>query len=252
MRQPTASGERLQKVLARAGFGSRRSCELLIDGGRVTVNSERVALGARVEADDRITVDGVPVITDTSLVYYLLHKPVGVVTTVSDPEGRRTVMDFVGDGPRVFPVGRLDYDTSGLLILTNDGELANVLTHPRHGVFKTYVAEVEGDPTPAALRSLRNGVDLEDGVTAPARCRVLGRRDFHAILEIEIHEGRNRQVRRMCEAVGHPVVQLSRSRIGDLRDTTLAVGECRNLEAKEVRGLYTAGLREPKPGESNR
>ncbi len=252
MRQPTASGERLQKVLARAGFGSRRACELLIDGGRVAVNSERVTLGSRVEASDRITVDGVPVITDTNLVYYLLHKPVGVVTTVSDPQGRRTVMDFVGDRPRVFPVGRLDYDTSGLLLLTNDGELANVLTHPRHGVFKTYVAEVEGDPSPAAIRALRNGIDLDDGITAPARCRVLGRRDSHSIIEIEIHEGRNRQVRRMCEAIGHPVVQLSRSRIAELRDAMLPVGAIRALEAQEVRALYAAGLREPKSSESNR
>ena len=201
-------------------------------------------MGARVEAHDRVTVDGVPVITDTTLVYFVLHKPVGVVTTAHDPQGRPTVMDFVGEGPRVFPVGRLDYDTSGLLIMTNDGELANLLTHPRHGVYKSYVAEIQGDPTPATMRILRNGVELADGITAPARCRVLGRAESHTLLEIEIHEGRNRQVRRMCESVGHPVVQLSRSRIGDLRDATLPVGSIRELSPKEVRALYAAGLRE--------
>ncbi len=252
MRSPTASGERLQKVLARAGMGSRRVCEGFIADGRAAVNDEIVQLGARVVPTDRITVDGVPVITDTSLVYCLLHKPVGIVTTAHDPQGRRTVMEFVASEPRLFPVGRLDLNTSGLLIMTNDGELANLLTHPRHGVHKTYVAEVEGDPTPATVRRLRAGVELLDGITAPAECRVIGRRPGSAIVELVLHEGRNRQVRRMCEAVGHPVLQLSRSRIGNLRDANLHSGQSRPLSAAEVRDLYAVALGEPSSARANR
>ena len=159
----SATGERLQKVMARAGLASRRACEEMIAAGRVAVNGIPVPLGARVGPEDRITVDRVPVVTDTTLVYYLLHKPTKVVTTADDPQGRPTVVDFVPGEPRVFPVGRLDYDTSGLLILTNDGELTNLLTHPRHGVDKTYSAEVVGEFTEAELKRLRTGVELDDG-----------------------------------------------------------------------------------------
>jgi 23S rRNA pseudouridine2605 synthase len=234
-------GERLQKVLARAGLGSRRACEELIAVGRVAVDGEIAVLGRRVDpAHDRITLDDVPVIVRTDLVYYLLNKPARVVTTASDPEGRRTAIALVPSEPRVFTVGRLDYDTEGLLVLTNDGELAELLTHPRHGVDKTYLAEVDGVPSRGALRRLREGVDLDEGRTAPAEVRLVQEHGHSAAVELVIHEGRNRQVRRMCEAVGHPVRRLVRTRIGPLADLGLAPGEWRALRADEVRTLYAA------------
>ncbi|MGH9042158.1 MAG: pseudouridine synthase, partial [Acidimicrobiia bacterium] len=233
--------ERLQKVLARCGFGSRRACEDLIEDGRVTVNGEEAVLGRRVDpVADRIEVDGVVVPVAPGLVYYLLNKPAGVVTTADDPQGRPTVVDLVPAEPRVFPVGRLDYQTEGLLILTNDGGLAQGLTHPSRGVEKEYLVEVEGVPGKAALRRLRQGVELDDGPTAPARVRVAQSVPGGAALEIVIQEGRNRQVRRMCEAVGHPVRRLVRTRIGPLTDRRLAPGRWRPLEVAEVRGLYIA------------
>jgi len=177
----------------------------------------------------------VPVAPD--FVYYLLNKPDGVITTADDPQGRPTVMTFVPAEPRVFAVGRLDRQTEGLLIMTNDGALAQVLTHPSHGVAKEYVAEVEGGtPAPGALRALRRGVDLDDGPTAPAEVGVLA----PGVLRLVIHEGRNRQVRRMCEAVGHPVRRLVRTRIGPVRDTQLAPGRWRHLGPDEVRALAAA------------
>jgi 23S rRNA pseudouridine2605 synthase len=235
------AGERLQKVLARAGFGSRRACEELIDAARVTVNGGVATLGRRVDpASDRIEVDGVVVPAAPGLVYYLLNKPAGVVTTASDPQGRPTAVGLVPATPRVFPVGRLDYETEGLLLLTNDGELAQGLAHPSRGVEKAYLAEVDGVPGRGALRRLRDGVDLDDGPTAPARVRVAQSIPGGAALEIVIHEGRNRQVRRMCEAVGHPVRRLVRTRIGPLVDRRLAPGHWRPLELSEVRALYIA------------
>src|SRR5438270_6628204 len=237
---PTSSsppGERLQKVLARAGFGSRRVCEVLIEDGRVTVDGEVATLGRRVDPRrERVEVDGVPVSPAGHLVYYLLNKPRGVVTTARDPQGRPTVLGLVPAEPRVFPVGRLDADTEGLLLLTNDGDLTNRLTHPSFGVDKEYLAEVEGQPSPGAVRRLRQGVDLEDGRTAPAKVTLLAPNQ----LRITIHEGRNRQVRRMCEAVGQPVVRLVRSRIGPLTDRRLSPGEWRLLTAEEVRTLERA------------
>jgi 23S rRNA pseudouridine2605 synthase len=233
-----ATPERLQKVLARAGIGSRRHCEELIADGRVSVNGEVAELGSRADVDvDRIEVDGVAVGVRPDLVHYLLNKPAGVVTTAADPQGRRTVIDLVPTEPRVFPVGRLDYDTEGLLLLTNDGELANQLTHPSHGVEKEYVAVVDGAPTRGELRRLREGVELEDGVTAPAKVAAIE----PSVLRITIHEGRNRQVRRMCEAVGHPVVRLVRTRIGPITDRGLKPGEWRPLTVDEVRALERAG-----------
>ena len=234
-------GERLQKVLARAGLGSRRVCEELIADGRVTVNGDVAVLGRRVDVEaDTIALDGVTVVVRDDLVYYLLNKPAGFVSTASDPEGRPTVVELVPDTPRVFPVGRLDYETEGLLLLTNDGELTQLLTHPSFGVVKTYFAEVEGDPAPVAVRRLREGVQLDDGVTAPARVKVVQRRASSAAVEIGIHEGRNRQVRRMFEAVGHPVRRLVRTRIGPVRDTGLAPGRWRVLTPAEVRALAGA------------
>jgi 23S rRNA pseudouridine2605 synthase len=224
-------------VLARAGFGSRRACEVLIDEGRVRVNGETVVLGARLDPEhDRLAVDGVAVSVRDGLVYYLLHKPVGVVTTADDPQGRPTVVALVPDDPRVFPVGRLDVPTEGLLLLTNDGDLTHRLTHPSFGVEKEYLAQVEGRPSRGALRRLREGVDLDDGPTAPAQVSS----PEPGVVRLVIHEGRNRQVRRMCEAVGHPVVRLVRTRIGPLRDHSLAPGGWRTLTVDEVRALEVA------------
>lgn len=231
------SGERLQKVLARAGVASRRASEALIAAGRVEVNGEVAVLGRRVDAaSDRVSVDGVPLPVAPGLVYYLLNKPPGVVSTAADPEGRPVVVDLVPPSPRVFPVGRLDAATEGLLILSNDGDFAFHLTHPRFGVEKEYLAEVEGTPTPRALRRLREGVALEDGPTAPARAALVAPHG----LRIVIHEGRNRQVRRMCEAVGHPVRRLIRTRIGPVADRGLAPGRYRPLTPPEVRALLQA------------
>ncbi|MEZ5238136.1 MAG: SMC-Scp complex subunit ScpB [Microthrixaceae bacterium] len=233
----SSEGERLQKVLARRGIGSRRTCEELIAQGRVTVNAEVATLGRRVDpSTDEVAVDGVVVAVDPSLVHWLLNKPRGVVTTAADTHGRPTVLDLVPSEPRVHPVGRLDMDTEGLLLLTNDGTLTQRLTHPSHGVPKEYLVEVRGRPQPAALRSLREGVELDDGPTAPAKVSRVG---DHG-LRITIHEGRNRQVRRMCEAVGHPVERLVRTRIGPLRDPRLAPGEWRELTQDELAALEVA------------
>jgi 23S rRNA pseudouridine2605 synthase len=231
------TGERLQKVLARVGLGSRRSCEELIAAGRVTVNNGVAQLGRRVNIEtDQVVVDGIPVSVRPGLVYYLLNKPPGVVTTAADPQGRRTVVELVPPQPRVFPVGRLDAATEGLLILTNDGELAHHLTHPRFGVAKEYFAIVDGTPSPGALRRLREGVELDDGITAPARVALVPPDG----LRLTIHEGRNRQVRRMCEAVGHPVRRLVRTRIGPVSDRRLRPGAWRALMPEEVRALESS------------
>ncbi len=237
----SSAGERLQKVLARAGLGSRRACDELIAAGRVAVDGEIAPLGRRVDpAHARITLDGVPVVVRTDLVHYLLHKPRGYVTTAQDQQGRPTVLDLVPNDPRVFPVGRLDFATEGLLVVTNDGELSQLLTHPSHGVAKTYLVEVEGAIADRSLQQLRRGVTLDDGPTAPARVRLVQRRASTSALELTIHEGRNRQVRRMAEAVGHPVRRLVRIRIGTLTDTQLRAGEWRELRQDEVRALYVA------------
>ncbi|HKH87356.1 MAG TPA: pseudouridine synthase [Acidimicrobiales bacterium] len=239
---PAPEGERLQKVLARAGFGSRRICDDLISEGRVTVNGVEAELGRRVDVTrDRIEVDSVPVGVLPGLAYYLLNKPEGVVTTSSDPEGRPTVLDLVPSEPRVFPVGRLDVGTEGLLIITNDGVLSQLLAHPSHGVEKEYLAEVRGLPSPGAVRALREGVVLSDGPTGPARVSLVSA----GVLRIVIHEGRNRQVRRMCEAVGHPVVRLVRTRIGPVSDRRLRPGEWRELGPDEVRELATSAVPRP-------
>ncbi len=232
-----STGERLQKVLAQAGLGSRRICENLIEDGRVTVNGEVAILGRRVETTvDHVEVDGVQIGVAPGLVYYLLNKPRGVVSTASDPQGRPTVVQIVPAEPRVYPVGRLDTDTEGLLLLTNDGDLTHRLTHPSFGVEKEYLAEVDGAPSRGALRTLRDGVDLEDGRTSPAKVSEVS----PGVLRLVIHEGRNRQVRRMCEAVGHPVRRLVRTRIGPLRDPALEPGLWRALTLDEVRTLERA------------
>jgi len=233
------AGERLQKVLARVGIGSRRVCEDLISDGVVTVNGEVAELGRRVDVNcDEVAVRGVIIGVRPGLVHLLLHKPAGVVTTADDPQGRPTVLDFVPADPRVFPVGRLDMETEGLLLLTNDGDLAHRLTHPSFGVEKEYVAHIEGEPTRGALRMLREGVDLDDGRTAPAKATMVG----PGVLRLTIHEGRNRQVRRMCEAIGHPVKRLIRTRIGPLADRKLKPGQWRELTGEELRSLERAAV----------
>ena len=229
--------ERVHKVLARAGVASRRRCEELIEEGRVEVNGVVVELGGRVDVrTDIVTVDGAFVPLAPDAVYYLLNKPAGHVTTAHDPQGRPTVVELVPAEPRVVPVGRLDLDTEGLLLLTNDGELTHRLTHPSFGVEKEYLAEVDGTPSRAALRQLREGIELDDGPTAPAKVALVPPN----VLRLVIHEGRNRQVRRMCAAIGHPVLRLVRVRIGPLTIGTLAPGTWRELEGAEVRALAAA------------
>ena len=233
-------GERLQKVLARTGWGSRRECEILIEDGRVKVNGEIAVLGRRVKtATDKVEVDGVTIGVAPGLVYYLLNKPVDVITTAKDTHGRQTVIELVPLEPRVFPVGRLDAETEGLLILTNDGELGHRLTHPSFGIEKEYLAHVDcssNGVSESALKKLRDGIELDDGVTSPAEVGQLQ----PGVLRIVIHEGRNRQIRRMCDAVGHPVERLVRVRVGPLIDRTLAPGKWRHLTTAEVVSLNQA------------
>src|SRR5215475_1417877 len=231
---------RLNAFLARAGVASRRRADELIKEGRVTVNGRTGQLNTVVGAHDRVAVDGREV-ERQRLRYVLLHKPAGVVTTARDPQGRPTVVGLVPGEPHVVPVGRLDADTTGALLLTNDGPLAHRLAHPRYGVEKTYVADVEGDPGPEALRSLRDGIELADGRTAPARARRLG----PGRVELVLHEGRKHQVKRMLAAVGHPVTRLHRSGYAGLTLGGLEPGAWRELTPGELSTLREASAREP-------
>jgi 23S rRNA pseudouridine2605 synthase len=233
--------ERLQRALARAGLGSRRSCEELIRDGRVTVNGRVAVLGDRVDPErDRVLVDGHVVNVNPGLRYLVLHKPPGVTTTTRDRHASRDLTPFLPRNLRVFPVGRLDRDTEGLLLLTNDGELAQRLTHPRFGVEKEYLAEVEGTPTARQLARLRRGVELEDGVARALKVRAVARSGGRGAVRLVIGEGRKREVRRMLAAVGLPVRRLVRVRQGPLRLGRLQPGEIRELSAEEVRALYRA------------
>jgi 23S rRNA pseudouridine2605 synthase len=223
---------RLNAYLARAGVASRRGADELIKDGRVSVNGEPGQLNTFVAARDRVEVDGKPVVKQ-KLAYLLLYKPAGVVTTARDPQGRPTVVQLVPGEPRVVPVGRLDADTTGALLLTNDGDLAHRLAHPRYEVEKVYQAELESEPSEEALRALAEGIELEDGRTAPAQALRLRPR----LIELSIHEGRKHQVKLMCAAVGCPVVRLHRSRYAGLDLSGLAPGEWRALSATEVEEL---------------
>lgn len=232
-----ADGVRLQKVLARLGYGSRRSVEELIRDRKVVVNGEIAELGRRIDPEtDRVEVDGVLIGVTPGLVYYLLHKPAGVVTTMSDTHNREIVTELVPDEPRVFPVGRLDLETEGLLLLTNDGDLTHRLTHPSYGVEKQYFVQLDKDISRGHLRQLREGIELEDGLTAPAKAAAIETN----IIRLTISEGRNRQVRRMCAALGYLVTRLVRIRIGPLTDRTLKARQWRELTQEEVHALAKA------------
>jgi len=231
---------RLNAYLARAGISSRRGADDLIRAGRVSVNGEPGQLNTFVAAGDRVEVDGREVAAQR-LAHVLLHKPAGTLTTAHDPQGRPTVVDLVPGEPRIVPVGRLDVDTTGALLLTNDGDLAHRLAHPRYGVEKTYEADVEGDPGEEALRRLCDGIELEDGLTAPARARRLGA----GRVELVLHEGRTHQVKRMLAAVGHPVVRLHRSAYAGLTLEGLEPGAWRELEPLEVERLRSTSRGAP-------
>lgn len=243
-------GERLQRILARAGFGSRRSVEELIREGRVTVNGRPARLGARADAaTDRIAVDGVPVPAHPGLRFFAFNKPLGVTSTLRDPHADRSLAPYLPRGPRVFPVGRLDRDSEGLMLLTNDGALANRLQHPRYGIEKEYLAEVSGSISRQALSHLTRGVELEDG---PARAVAVGRvyrARGRSAVSLVMGEGRKREVRRMLEAVGFPVRRLIRTRVGSVQLGDLAPGKTRPLDPIEVADLYRmTGLRRATPG----
>jgi 23S rRNA pseudouridine2605 synthase len=236
-----ADGVRINKALSAAGLGSRRAVDELVKAGRIAINGEVVReMGRRVDlAHDRVEVDGSRVVLDQRLRYWMLNKPLGVVSTADDPQGRPTVVEMVPEEPRVYPVGRLDRDSEGLVLLTNDGELANRVTHPRYGVEKRYLAEVERLPATAVTR-VQQGVELEDGLARAERARVVAGSGRRRMMEVVMIEGRKREVRRMLEAVGAPVRRLVRTTIGPLRLTGLAPGEYRALRPDEVRGLYRA------------
>lgn len=243
--------ERLQKVISKAGIASRRQAEELILAGKVKVNEQVVTeLGVKVSSRDKIKVDG-KLIRREKPVYFLFYKPKGVITTTKDERGRKTVIDYLPHvKERVYPVGRLDYNTEGLLVLTNDGNLTNKMIHPRYELKKVYRARIEGMATEEALDKLRVGIELEDGVTAPALVQKLEYKPMrdYTVVEITIHEGRNRQVRRMCEAIGHPVLQLRRIQVGNLTLEGMRRGQSRELTKEELRDLK-ALLRQDKNDE---
>jgi 23S rRNA pseudouridine2605 synthase len=232
--------ERLQKVMAQAGIASRRKSEELIVKGKVKVNGVVVTeLGTRVSSTDQVEVEGIQIVKEEN-VYYLLYKPKGVISTANDDKGRKTVMDFFPHiEERIFPVGRLDYDTSGVIILTNDGDFSYLMTHPKFEIKKTYIAKVKGIPSRDNLRKLERGIELEDGMTAPANVKMqsMDKKSQTAIVEITIHEGKNRQVRRMFDAIGCPVDSLKREEFAILSTRGLNAGEARELTLHEVKQL---------------
>jgi len=232
--------ERLQKVIASAGIASRRKAEELIKEGRVKVNGKVVTeLGVKVSGNDRIEVNEIPIDKEEPI-YFILYKPSGVISSVSDDKGRKVVTDFFPMiKQRIFPIGRLDYDTSGIILLTNDGEFSNLLQHPKYEINKEYIAKVKGIPTKEAIRKLERGIQLEDGKTAPAQVKIMSmdNKKNTAIVRLIIHEGRNRQVKRMLEAIGTPVLKLKRERYAFLDLAGLRSGDARELSPHEVKQL---------------
>jgi 23S rRNA pseudouridine2605 synthase len=221
---------------------SRRAAEDLIRQGRISIDGNRADLGDRVDVSTQtVELDGAPIPVNPALETHLLYKPRGVISSASDPEGRQTVVDLVGGPVRLYPVGRLDYDSEGLILLTNDGELANRVTHPRYGIRKTYMALVEGSPGRKEIRSLLEGVELDDGQARAIAARVVGREGVSTLIELEMGEGRNRVVRRMFDVLGYPVTRLVRTAIGPISDRALKPGESRRLGADEIRQLLASG-----------
>ncbi|MFZ0013021.1 MAG: pseudouridine synthase [Acidimicrobiia bacterium] len=232
---------RIQKAIANAGLMSRRAAEEAMEAGRVRRNGQPVVLGDRVDPDvDLLTLDGAPVPVSEDLETHLLYKPVGVISTARDPQGRKTVIDLVPSTRRLYPVGRLDADSEGLILVSNDGELTNRVTHPSFGITKKYLAELIGVPTRAALKSLATGVVLDDGLARAHSARLIDSQPDRSLVELVMVEGRNREVRRMFEAVGHEVTRLVRTAIGPLSDPGLAPGESRRLTALEIQALLTS------------
>jgi pseudouridine synthase len=242
MKEEEAKGERLQKVLAAAGLGSRRACEEIIAHGRVSVNGGKVLVqGTRVDpAVDTVEVDGIRLDMQVKPRYFLLNKPPGYLTTLDDPHGRPTILDLFEEEGRFFPVGRLDLESRGLLLMTNNGFVAHRLTHPRFEVDKTYMARVKGRVGPGVLKRLREGVDLEEGRTSPARVKVVGSEGDSTVLELVIHQGWKRQIRRMCDVVGLAVIDLMRTRLGPLSIEKLPEGKWREMTPSEVDALFKA------------
>jgi 23S rRNA pseudouridine2605 synthase len=233
---------RVQKAISAAGLMSRRAAEDLIRQGRISIDGNRADLGDRVDVSTQtVELDGAPIPVSPALGTHLLYKPGGVISSASDPEGRQSVVDLVGGPVRLYPVGRLDYDSEGLILLTNDGELANRVTHPRYGIRKTYMALVEGSPGRKEIRSLLEGVELDDGQARAIAARVVGREGVSTLIELEMGEGRNRVVRRMFDVLGYPVTRLVRTAIGPISDRALKPGESRRLGADEIRQLLASG-----------
>lgn len=231
---------RIQKAIANAGLMSRRAAEEAMNEGRIRLNGKPVVLGDRVDpARDLLTLDGAPVPVAEDLETHLLYKPVGVISTASDPRGRPTVVDLVASSRRLYPVGRLDADSEGLILVSNDGELTNRVTHPSHGITKRYLAEVSGVPSKATLRRLTGGIELEDGPARAESARLVDSQPERSLVELVMMEGRNREVRRMFDAVGHEVTRLVRTAIGGLTDSDLQPGESRLLAAIEIQRLLS-------------
>jgi pseudouridine synthase len=233
---------RVQKAISGAGLMSRRAAEEAIRKGRVSIDGEEAVLGDRVDvAAQQVTLDGVPLPVNPDLETYLLYKPAGVISSASDPRGRRTVVDLVAAGRRLYPVGRLDYESEGLILLTNDGDLANRVTHPRYGIVKRYVALVAGSPAKTEIRRLTEGIELDDGPARALSAQVVGRQGAQTMVELTMAEGRNREVRRMFEALGYDVASLVRTAIGPIADRSLKPGQSRRLSAAEIRDLLASG-----------
>lgn len=231
---------RINKYLASLGVASRREVDRMIDEGRILVNGELPSSGLKVDSSDTIEVDGKKLsIGEEKKVYYILNKPSEVISASKDDRGRTTVVDIVSSNERIYPIGRLDYDTTGLILLTNDGELFNRIIHPRSAIYKSYFAVVKGGISDENIDKLVNGVELEDGVTLPAKVKIISSSERKTVLLIDIREGRNRQIRRMCRAIGHPVLELKRERIGKLGLGKLREGQYRELTIEEVKYLYS-------------